>query len=372
MKKIRIVADDRIPFLRESPLSALCDMTFLPGAQISRTDLLSADAVITRTRTKCNAETLEGTNVKLIATATIGFDHIDTAYCARRGIVWKNAPGCNAASVAQYLTSLLVSCSRNDGEELKGKVIGVVGAGNVGTRVIGIASALGMTVLVNDPPREEAEGHAGFVSLNEICRNADFITFHVPLERGGKHPTFHLADRSFLNSLKPGAFVINTSRGEVVDHSALKQSLAEKRIRGAALDVWEGEPEIDPDLMNLLDFATPHIAGYSTDGKANGTAASVRTVARFFGLKEDGLESWYPTIPLPEHHVLEVSSLADAVYASYDIRQDDAKLRNSPGTFEKQRGNYPLRREFQAFRIRNMVSLPQELRESLKHLQFQG
>ena len=370
MKKIRIVADDRIPFLRESPLSALCDMTFLPGAQISREALLSADAVITRTRTKCNAETLDGTTVKLIATATIGFDHIDTAYCARNGIVWKNAPGCNASSVAQYLTSLLVSSSLKSGEELKGKIIGIVGAGNVGKRAAAIASALGMRVLVNDPPREEAEGSAGFVSLDEIRRSADFITFHVPLERNGKYPTFHLADRVFLNALKPGAFVINTSRGEVVDNQSLKRALAEGRIRGAALDVWEGEPEIDPDLMNLLDFATPHIAGYSTDGKANGTAASVRTVARFFGLT--GVESWYPAVPLPERHELDVLSLADAVYASYDIRQDDARLRNSPGTFEKQRGNYPLRREFQAFRIRNMAMLPRKLRECLKHLAFQG
>lgn len=371
MKKIRIVADDRIPFLRESPLSAFCDMTFLPGAGISKQELLTADAVITRTRTRCNAETLDGTNVKLIATATIGYDHIDTVYCARRGIVWRNAPGCNAPSVAQYLTSLLVSFSLKYNMPLKGRVLGVIGAGNVGRRVIETASALGMTVLVNDPPREENEGHSGFTALDEICREADFITFHVPLERSGKYPTFHLANQRFLGSLKPGAVVINTSRGEVVDNPELKRALLQKKIRGAALDVWEGEPEIDPELMGLLDFATPHIAGYSTDGKANGTAASVRTVAQFFGWRGAGLESWYPVIPLPEHHELEVFSLADAVYASYDIRQDDAKLRSSPGTFEKQRGNYPLRREFQAFRIRNMPDLPPELRECLKRLKFQ-
>ena len=225
MKKIRIVADDRIPFLRESPLSAFCDMTFLPGAGISKQELLTADAVITRTRTRCNAETLDGTNVKLIATATIGYDHIDTVYCARRGIVWRNAPGCNAPSVAQYLTSLLVSFSLKYNMPLKGRVLGVIGAGNVGRRVIETASALGMTVLVNDPPREENEGHSGFTALDEICREADFITFHVPLERSGKYPTFHLADQRFLGSLKPGAVVINTSRGEVVDNPELKRAL---------------------------------------------------------------------------------------------------------------------------------------------------
>ena len=285
------------------------------------------------------------------------------------GIVWKNAPGCNAPSVAQYLTSLLLSFSRKYSMELRGKVIGVIGAGNVGKRVIEAASALGMRVLVNDPPRQEAEGSDGFVSLEEICRNADFLSFHVPLEREGRYPTFHLADHAFLSSLKPGAIVINTSRGEVVDNRSLKGVLSEKRIRGAALDVWEGEPEIDLELMELLDFATPHIAGYSTDGKANGTAASVRTAARFFGWKE--AESWYPSVPLPEKHELEVASLADAVYASYDIRKDDAALRKSPAEFEKQRGNYPLRREFQAYRIRNMAALAPELQATLRRLKFQ-
>lgn len=370
MKKIRIVADDKIPFLRESPLSELCEMTFLPGGRISRTDLQSADALITRTRTRCNADTLAGTPVKLIATATIGYDHIDTAYCAEHGIVWKNAPGCNAPSVAQYLTSLLLTLSRRHSLELKGRVIGVIGAGNVGRRVAEAAALLGMTVLLNDPPRAEAEGGSAFVSLDEICKNADVLSFHVPLERGGRHPTFHLADRTFLNRLKPDAFLINTSRGEVVDNSGLKAVLAEGKIRGAALDVWENEPEIDRALMERLDFATPHIAGYSTDGKANGTAASVRTVARFFGLHE--AERWFPALPLPETPVLQIDSLADAVRASYDILRDDSALRSSPASFEKLRGNYPLRREFQAFRIRNMESLLPELRDTLKRFGFQG
>ena len=359
MKKIRIVADDRIPFLRESPLSAFCDMTFLPGAGISKQELLTADAVITRTRTRCNADTLDGTNVKLIATATIGYDHIDTVYCARRGIVWRNAPGCNAPSVAQYLTSLLVSFSLKYNMPLKGRVLGVIGAGNVGRRVIETASALGMTVLVNDPPREENEGHSGFTALDEICREADFITFHVPLERSGKYPTFHLADQRFLGSLKPGAVVINTSRGEVVDNPELKRALLQKKIRGAALDVWEGEPEIDPELMGLLDFATPHIAGYSADGKAAATVASVRTVARCLGLP---LADWSPSaLPLPDR-ALEFSLdaggkspgevLAEAILYSYDVMADDRALRARPGLFEKLRGDYPVRREFTAFGVR--------------------
>lgn len=368
MNKIRIIADDKIPFLQESPLCSLCDATFLPGGRIAKSDLLNADAVITRTRTKCNAETLDGTKVKFIATATIGFDHIDTVYCARHGISWKNAPGCNAASVAQYMASLLISLSLKYEMELKGKVLGVIGAGNVGKKVIAAASALGMEVLVNDPPRAEAEGNAGFCSLNEICRRADFLTFHVPLQRSGRHPTFHLVDRPLLNRLNRNQFIINTSRGEVADNQCLKQALREKRIRGASLDVWENEPEIDLELMRLLDFATPHIAGYSTDGKANGTAASVRSLAQFFGLQ--GAESWFPAIPLPENHELKVSSLVEAVYASYDVRKDDAELRASPGTFEKQRGNYPIRREFPAFTISENSRLTESETAILKRLGF--
>ena len=182
MKKFRIVADDKIPFLKESPLAELTDLLFLPGAAISRRDLMHADALITRTRTKCNAALLDGTSVRMIATATIGFDHIDREYCAGKGIRWNNAPGCNADSVAQYLTSLLVVHAEKTGTALAGKTIGIVGVGNVGSRVAKVAQILGLRVLLNDPPRRKAENNNLFVPLEQIQREADFISFHVPLQ----------------------------------------------------------------------------------------------------------------------------------------------------------------------------------------------
>lgn len=368
MKKIRIVADDKIPFLPGSPLKDAAEMFFLPGAAITAKELMNADAVITRTRTKCNAETLDGTRIRAIATATIGCDHIDAEYCAKHGIAWKNAPGCNAPSVAQYITSLLLRLSLKHGFSLRGKKLGVIGAGNVGKRVIEKAKILGMEVLVNDPPRAEAEGSAGFCSLETIAREADIVTLHVPLEKTGPHATYHLADESFIKSLKPEAFLINSSRGSVADNSALKKILKEHRIAGAALDVWEKEPEIDLELLDLLDYATPHIAGYSTDGKANGTAASVRFIADFFGLP--GMADWFPSVPQPPNAEIAPNSLAEAVFASYDIATDDQHLRNSPETFEKQRGSYPLRREFPAYRIINSDTLDPELQNTLAALGF--
>lgn len=369
MKKIRIVADDKIPFLAESPLARLTELIRLPGGAISRDDLRNADALITRTRTKCNAALLDNTAVRLIATATIGYDHIDTAYCAAHNILWRNAPGCNAASVAQYIASLLLIHEETKNDPLAGKTIGIVGVGNVGTRVAKVAETLGMRVLLNDPPRERKEGSSAFVSLEQIQEEADFITFHVPLLRDGSDRTFHLAGAPFFAALKRTPFLINSSRGEVTDNEALKTALRTGVIRGAALDVWEHEPGIDLELMNLLEFATPHIAGYSADGKANGTAASVRTVAEFFGL-EDAL-GWYPEVPVPAAALLRVHSLAEAAACAYDIRQDDARLRQSPETFEKQRGNYPLRREFPAFTIDRTSPLSEDQFETLRKLGFQ-
>ncbi len=369
MNKIRIVADDKIPFLRESPLAGLTELRLLPGGAISRNDLMDADALITRTRTVCNAGLLDGTAVRLIATATIGFDHIDRSYCESHGIVWTNAPGCNADSVAQYITSLLLVHAEKRGEKLSGRTIGIVGVGNVGSRVAKAAEILGMRVLLNDPPRKDAGG-AGFVSLERICEDADFITFHVPLQREGKYRTFHLADREFFCRLKRKPYLINSSRGEVVCGEALKAAIRNADVRGAALDVWEHEPWIDPGLMELVEFATPHIAGYSTDGKANGTAASVAAVAKFFGL--DAAVGWYPRVPEPEHPRLKVDSVTDAVTMAYDIRRDDRNLRSSPETFEKLRGSYPLRREFSAFTVAEDSTLSVPEFTILKQLGFRG
>ena len=355
---MKVVADDKIPFLR-GVFEPFANVEYLPGNSIDREALLDADALIVRTRTNCTPELLAGTKVKFVATATIGFDHISPDL----PVPWSNAPGCNAASVAQYITSALLSL---DDLPLAGRTLGIVGAGHVGTEVAAVGRALGMTVLLNDPPRQEKEGSSGFVPLAEVVEKSDFLTFHVPLERTGKYPTFHLADEALLKKMKPGSVLLNSSRGEVVDAAALKEILRTGKIH-AVLDVWENEPEIDPELQALLTFGTPHIAGYSTDGKANGTAMAVRAVAK--ALNITGLLDFEvkelpaapnPTIVLPAG-ISEKEALKRAVNAAYDIRQDDGNLRKEPGKFEFFRGHYPLRREFGAFTVKNGPAALREL-----------
>jgi len=373
---LKIIADDKIPFLR-GILEPFAEVRYLPGGKITRADLLDADALLTRTRTKCCAELLEGTGVKFIASATIGFDHIDTGYCESNGIRWTNAPGCNSESVAQYITSLLLNQAHRTGRALKGMTLGVIGCGNVGSKVARNARALGMNVLVNDPPRAAKEGQNGFSGLEEIKETADFITFHVPLNPDGEYATYHYADGKFFDTLGKKPFFINSSRGEVCDNQALKRALRSGRLAGAALDVWENEPGIDTELMSLLDYATPHIAGYSADGKANGTAMSILSLVKFFGLEDRFDRSVLQRPPLPEKTEIDLMPFFDAgesetellyraVTASYDIVSDDRRLRGNPAGFEKQRGDYPLRREFDSYH----VTAPSGLQDVLTGLRF--
>jgi len=374
---MKVVADDKIPFLK-GVLEPYCDsVVYLPGGKTRPEDVADADALITRTRTKCNEKLLAGSKVKFIATATIGFDHFDTAWLDAAGITWTNAPGCNSSSVKQYITSVLLNLAADHGIALRGKTLGVVGVGNVGSKVAAAGRALGMNVLLNDPPRAEKEGAGEFVSLERIQAEADFVTLHVPLTETGSDRTYHLADAAFLQKLKPGAFFINSSRGEVCDNSALKAALLAKTIRGAVLDVWENEPEIDLELLRLLDYATPHIAGYSTDGKANGTAMSVAALSRFFNLK---LKDWYPShVPGPDCREIALAdrgsfekTLLAAVSVSYDVKGDSSRLRASPETFEKQRGDYPLRREFPYYTVavKSGSRLNPEITAALRELGF--
>ena len=373
---LRIVADDKIPFLH-GILEPFAEVRYLPGGKITREDLMNADALLIRTRTRCGAELLDGTPVKFIASATIGFDHIDVQYCRTNGIYWTNAPGCNSESVAQYITSLLLNQAHRSGESLRGKTIGVIGCGNVGSKVARNAGILGMNVLLNDPPRAGKEGAAAFSEMAEISKKADFITFHVPLNLSGGDATFHMADALFFEQLGKKPFFINSSRGEVCDNAALKQAIRAGRLSGAALDVWENEPDIDLDLLNLLDFATPHVAGYSADGKSNGTAMCILSLVSFFGLDGDFDHSALQTPPLPacreidlmpyfNGHENETELLYRAVTSAYDIVSDDSRLRRNPGAFEKLRGDYPLRREFDSY----LVYAPSCLMELLEKLHF--
>ena len=357
---MKVVCDSAIPFLKGA-LEPYCQVVYANGSEINRELVMDADALIIRTRTRCNADLLEGTGVRFIATATIGYDHIDTQWCESHGITWTNAPGCNSWSVQQYIGSLLVTMSRTLGFSFREKTIGVVGVGNVGSKVARLAVLLGFRVLLCDPPRARREGSGQFVSLDEIISRSDIITLHVPLIRDGEDATFHMFDDSRLASMNKNQILINSSRGEVVDGAALKNALAQKSILAASLDVWENEPQIDPQLLSLLFTGTPHIAGYSVDGKATGTTMSVQALGKFFDLPcRDWEVTEVPQSVQPSEFSIDTAGktpqevLADAILHTYDIRTDDAALRADTASFEKQRSNYPVRREFPAFCVRTL------------------
>lgn len=371
---MKIIIDNKIPYI-QGALEPFAEVVYLPGNLTTADVVKDADALVTRTRTICSREVLEGSNVKFIATATIGFDHIDTEYCKNAGIVWTNAPGCNAESVNQYISSALCSCSKRHGYALKGKTIGIVGVGQVGSRVAKTCEILGMKVLLNDPPRERREGSSQFVSLQTIQQQADIITFHVPLNMDGSDCTFHMVNAEFLQGLKKKAIIINTCRGEVFDTRAVYEAKLKDDISGIVVDCWENEPELDLALLKLVDYGTSHIAGYSKDGKAKGTTMSVRAISKFFGL---GIDEWNPSgVEPPSNPVIELDGngkhdeeiLTEVILSTYEIESDDKALRENTHLFEKLRGDYPVRREFACYSV-NAKNVEADVIEKLQKLGF--
>ena len=371
---IRIVIDDKIPFLK-GVLESYAEIICLPGKEINRDVVKKADAMIIRTRTKCDESLLEGTSVKFIATATIGFDHIDTEYCEKNEIRWTNAPGCNSVSVQQYIASALFKIATKSYCRLKDRTIGIIGVGNVGSKVEKLSRILGMRVLLNDPPRARKEGEEDFVSLETVLHDSDIITLHVPLNMTGEDRTWHLFDEMLLGEMKKGVWLINSARGEVVKTSSLKKAIRSGKTGGVILDVWENEPDIDIDLMSEAFLATPHIAGYSTDGKAKGTSMVINSLSRYFNLP---LQDWYPPdVPDPDKPLILIDCkgktsekiIMEAVFHTYNIDEDDNSLRFNPADFEKLRGNYRTRREFPAFTVR-LINRSKEAERILKESGF--
>ena len=275
---MKFIADKTVPYLK-GILDSLADITYLSSEEFTPEHVRDADALIVRSIDKCTRELLQGSRVKLITSATIGFDHIDTHYCEQAGIVWRNAPGCNARSVAQYVLAGLVARSLRLGDSLQGKTMGIVGVGHVGKELEIVCHAYGMRVLRNDPPRAEIEGTDGFVSLETLAEEADIISFHTPLTREGRYPTFHLADDAFFNRLQKKPCIINAARGAIIDTSALLKASQSGRVGDLIIDCWEGEPHINRLLLQQAYIATPHIAGFSADGKANGTRTCLEQIA---------------------------------------------------------------------------------------------
>ncbi len=353
---MKIIADHKIPFLKGA-FEGTADMVYLPGKEISREVVAHADALIVRTRTKCNKDLLYESKVRCIASATIGYDHIDTDYCENNDIYWTNAPGCNADSVKQYIASAMAFIIQQEGKAFSDITLGIIGAGHVGSRIDIMARTLGINTLVNDPPRARKEGSDAFVDIETLLAQSDIVTLHVPLQKEGTDKTVHLADASFFSKMKQGAWFINSSRGEASATEDLVKVLKSKYLAGAIIDVWEDEPNVSDELLELAAMATPHIAGYSADGKANGTTMSVRAVSQYFGT---GLDHWSPkSVPKPKKPVIQLSckgKTPEQVFYhlamhTYNLEQDSMTLKASPETFEKQREDYPVRREPTAYTI---------------------
>lgn len=340
---MKIVADKHIPFL-EGVFEPYAEVVYIDGRSITHEDLIDADAMIIRTRTKCNADLLEGTRVRIIATATIGTDHIDLPYCADKGIEVHNAEGCNAGGVMQYVFSSLYGVAARKAIKLDGFNFGIVGVGNVGRKVEAMARYLGFNVLRCDPPRAEAEGEEGFCSLDYLLANSQIVTMHVPLNE----TTRGIVDDEFFLKMQLGTIFINAARGEIMDEKALKE--AYPKLGAAIIDTWNNEPDVDEELIDMVDVATPHIAGYSYQGKQNGTAMSVQAVARFFGIEE--LYGYYPEADIPDHEPVlldlkgkKQGEIAAVFQYNYPIFTDDFRFRMEPHNFEKMRSNYQYRRE---------------------------
>lgn len=357
---IKILADENIPYGIDA-FSTLGTVQLVAGRAISQEMLKDKDALIVRSITKVNKELLSGTAVRFVGTCTIGEDHVDKQYLEEQGIAFSSAPGCNADSVADYITGALLLLENHFSLALSQMTLGVVGVGNVGSRVVKRAQALGMTCILNDPPLAEKNGNSGYASLEEIVK-CDIITFHTPLIKEGKWPTRHLVNEAFIASLKPETIIINTARGAVADNAALKSALRSNRIRAAVLDVWENEPSIDPELLALTFLGTPHIAGYSFDGKVNGTTQIYASLCSFLGVDAQ----WKADAVMPPPLCPEVTvdpddpnCLLHAVSKVYDFKEDDSRMRELCSLppdkigvhFDLLRKQYPVRREFHNTRV---------------------
>ena len=332
--KPRIIIDANIPYIRGT-FDKVAEVEYLTAKEITPQKVKSADALIIRTRTLCNADLLDSSNVNFIATATIGSDHIDTDYCEAHNIVWTNAPGCNAESVTQWVGSVLAVWSNKHNCSLSGKTIGIVGHGHVGKRVERLARLLGMNILLNDPPLA-INNPEQYVDLQTIAHQCDVITFHTPLTKEGKFATFGLGGEEFFKQINKGTLIINAARGGIIDEGALLKSGCE-----CAIDCWYGEPETNPELRKKALIATPHIAGYSADGKFNASQQVIEAVANFFNIQPETIEGLPPKLTTTATD----DTLKERLLHNYNILADSDALKSEPHKFEYFRSNYPIRRE---------------------------
>lgn len=367
---MRILADENIPLV-DAFFSEHGDIRRMPGRRINKAALEDIEILLVRSVTRVDRELLEGSSVRFVGTCTIGTDHLDLDYFVEAGITWASAPGCNARGVVDYVLGSLLALAEGEGVQLKHRRYGVIGAGEVGSRLVEVLRGTGWDVRVCDPLRQASE-LGEFVDLDEILRECDVISLHTPLTLDGEHSTFHLLDSNRLERLRPGAWLINAARGAVVDNLALRDQLARRPDIQAVLDVWEGEPQVDVELAELCWIATPHIAGYSLDGKLRGTAQIYQAFCDSKGLEPKvQLAALMPAPPLRslsfDASVTPEDLLATICRAVYDPRRDDAAFRRSLSADEEQRRiefdqlrkHYPPRREVDGLQIEFSSSEPE-------------
>ncbi|MEK7990792.1 MAG: 4-phosphoerythronate dehydrogenase PdxB [Thiotrichaceae bacterium] len=376
---MKILADENIPLV-VSAFSTIGEVHTIEGRSITPKDLHDVDILLVRSVTKVDKQLLKDSKVRFVGTATIGFDHIDLDYLRQNKIGFASAPGCNANSAAEYVISTLLILSQQKNFKLRDKTVGIIGCGNVGSNVLRKLQALDVRCLINDPPLQATENNQeGFVDLETVLQ-ADIVTLHVPLEKAGRYPTYHLINQAFLNQLSDGTILLNISRGDVADEAALTYSLINRPQLSVVFDVWPHEPSINPFLMQKAIIATPHIAGYSLDGKLRGTEMLYMAVCQYFQYAA----AWQAKDYLPQSNVTELhfseqtsetEALLMAVTACYDVRRDDALLRqmlhhpNPAIYFDQLRKTYPVRREFSSLKIK-LPANKQGLQQKFEMLGF--
>ena len=379
-KNMLCIADENIPFVREA-FATFGEVRTFPGRELTASHLKNADILLVRSVTTVNEQLLSGTGVKFVASATIGIDHIDLSYLKYNNIGFACAPGSNADSVAEYLLAALSFFSKKDRKPFSEMTLGVIGVGNIGGRVFRNALALGMNTILCDPPKERSTNCSLYRPLKEVLAEADIVSLHVPLENKGDDATVQMVNRSFLEEMKSGAVLINTSRGGIVDETALLDM--RKKLGGVVLDVWQREPEVNRELIEAATIATPHIAGYSYDGKIRGTVALYEAACAFFYRKtewcvpESAFGEKRGDVPVNTSE----TAIADTILSTYDIKEDDASFRKivamddlqqRAGYFDQLRRDYPKRYEFTHYTLKknnvstNVLRILENLRFSVE------
>ena len=381
---MKIVCSSNMPYVQEA-FSTIGEVQMLEGRAISADDVRDARILAIRSTTKVNAALLDNSAVEFVGTATIGTDHLDKSYLDRRGVKWSYSPGCNANSVAEYITSALLCLAHRHDFLLAGKTIGVVGVGNVGGLVVKKAEALGLRILLNDPPRERSEqgGGVSFVSLDRILEESDIVTLHVPLTDDGLDSTLQMADKDFFSKMKPGCIFMNAARGGLLDSDALLNAMDSGIVAHAVMDTWEGEPDYRMDLLERVDIGTPHIAGHSFEGKVEGTVMVYRAVCDFLDIEPTWMVDTLLPSPLVPELIIDAQGrkdeavLWDVVRPVYDVQVDDQHLRSEDGRtvdarrkhFDGLRKQYPIHREFRFTQVQ-LNEATESLQKKVSDLQF--